>query len=526
MIKVRQLKININDNIDNLKQKIIKKLHIQENELIDYKVSKKSIDAREKPNIYYVYEIIVELKDENKVLKKNIKDISYYEENKYEIKEFGSIIMSHRPVVVGSGPCGLFCAYILAEYGYKPLIIERGDDILKRDKKVKEFWETGKLDLNSNVQFGLGGAGTFSDGKLNTLVKDKRNIGKKVFEIFVECGAPEEILYLQKPHIGTDLLKVVITNLKNKIINLGGEFRFNTVLSDIKIVDNKVKSIQVNETEWIDCDTLVLALGHSARDTFKMLHVKDIQMQPKPFAVGIRISHPQTMINQSQYGKKESLLGAANYKVTYTTKRGRGVYSFCMCPGGYVVNASSEENRLAINGMSNHARDSKNANSAIILSVTPDDFGDGVFDGVKFQESLENKAYICGKGSIPVQLYKDYKNNEVSKNFENVEPLFKGNYKFSNINDIFPDYINESLIEAIDYFNNKIKGFNRDDAIIAAVESRSSSPIKILRDENYTANVEGIYPAGEGAGYAGGITTSAIDGIKVAEAIIKKFKRQ
>lgn len=522
MIKVRQIKINIEeDNELNLKTKILKKLHIKETDLLTYKISKKSIDARKKPLIYFVYEVVIEVKNEKLLLKKYNKDIDVYNDEVYKITKFGHKKMFNRPIIVGSGPCGLFCAYMLASYGYKPLVIERGDDIEIRDKKVQEFWQTNKLDLNSNVQFGLGGAGTFSDGKLNTLVKDKRNIGKKVFEIFVECGAPEEIMYLQKPHIGTDLLKKVITNLKNKIINMGGDFRFNTQLTDIMVNNSKIEKIQVNNKEWLECDNLVLAIGHSARDTFRMLDKQNLSMQSKPFAVGIRISHSQKMINYSQYGVEElEKLGAANYKLTYTTKEGRGVYSFCMCPGGYVVNASSQNGRLAINGMSNHARDSKNANSAIIVSISNKDIGSNVFSGLEFQERLEQNAYNIGQGNIPIQLYKDYKANKLTAKLGEVSPLFKGNYTMANINDILPKIINDSLIEAIEYFGTKIKGFNCDDAIIAAVETRSSSPIRINRDENYCSNIKGIYPAGEGAGYAGGITTSAIDGVKVAESII------
>lgn len=529
MICVRQIKVSINKNTEEeIKEKVAKKLHIKKQEILSFKINKQSIDAREKPNLYFIYEILVNVKNEKQVLKKNVNnDVSFYEEEKFQIEKFGTKKMKHRPIIVGSGPAGLFCAYLLSFYGYKPLIIERGKDITERTKDVEKFWKDNRLNLNSNIQFGLGGAGTFSDGKLNTLVKDKRHIGKKVFEIFVECGAPKEIMYLNKPHIGTDLLKNVISNLKEKIEKQGGEFLFDTTLTDIIIKKERIEKIEVNHNEFIDCENLILAIGHSARDTVEMLLKRNIEMKPKPFAIGIRIEHPQEMINKSQYGIKESSeLGPASYKLTYQTKKGRGVYSFCMCPGGYVVNASSEKKRLAINGMSNHKRDSKNANSAILVTVSEKDFGPNILDGINFQRQLEEKAYKTGNGNIPIQLYKDLKQNKTTSTLGQVEPIFKGNYTLCNISEILPDYIIEALIEAIDYFDTKIKGFNRKDAIIAAVESRSSSPVRIVRDENYLSNIRGIYPCGEGAGYAGGITTSAMDGIKVAEQIISEYKNK
>lgn len=525
MIRVRQIKIEVNqDSIDFLKKKVIEKLRIKNKDIKSFQINKKSIDARKKDRIYYVYEVDLDLIDEEKVLEKNkSKDILKIENKKYEIKVTGTKKLNKQIVIVGSGPAGLFCAYTLASLGYKPLIIERGEPIEDRVKTVEKLFEEGILNKNSNIQFGEGGAGTFSDGKLNTLVKDKENRCKKVFEIFVENGAPEEILYVNKPHIGTDLLRNVIINMRNKIISKGGEFRYNTTLTNLVIKDNKLEKIEVNHKELIDCEVLVLAIGHSARDTFKMLYDNHIVMSPKPFAVGIRIEHPQEMINVSQYGTKYHL-PPADYKLTYNTKDKRGVYSFCMCPGGYVVNASSEENLLAINGMSNHQRNSKNSNSAIVVSVSPKDYGNSIFDGIKFQRKLEAKAYEIGNGKIPVQLYGDYKENKVSTGFGEVEPIFKGKYTLANINDIFPEYINNSLKEAIDYYDTKIKGFARSDAIIAGVESRTSSPIRIKRDENFNSNILGIYPIGEGAGYAGGITTSAIDGLKVCEKLSEIYQ--
>ena len=523
MIRLRQIKLKINDN--DLKKEIASKLKIKESEILDLKINKKSLDARHKDNLLFVYEVDIKVENENKILNKNKnKDIFKTPKEEYVIELTGKEELKNRPVIIGAGPAGLFSAYLLAEYGYKPIIIERGEKIEDRIKSVEKFWKKGILNPNSNVQFGEGGAGTFSDGKLNTLVKDKRFRMKKVFEIFVENGAPKEIMYENKPHIGTDVLRDVVISIRKKLIEMHVEIKYNTTLTNIICENNKIKQIELNNNEIIDTDVLILAIGHSARDTFRMLE-KKLNMQPKPFAVGVRIQHVQKMINKSQYGIEESkYLDPASYKLTYTTSKNRAVYSFCMCPGGYVVNASSSNNMLTINGMSNYKRESKNANSAIVVGITPDDFNNELFGGMKFQEELEKKAYNLGNGNIPVQLYKDYKEDKVSNTFEKVTPVFKGNYTFSNINSIFPQYINESLKEAIEYFDTKIKGFSNDDSIIAAVEARTSSPVRIIRDENYETNIKGIYPAGEGAGYAGGITTSAMDGLKIAEQIIKTYK--
>ena len=519
MIRVRNIKLLIEeDREDNLLKKVSKKLRI--NNINSYKIVKKSIDARDKSSIYYVYELDIDTNDKVKIDNKDIFNTPN-EEYKYSIT--GTNKLNNRPIIIGSGPAGLFCGYLLSEAGFNPLIIEQGEPIEKRVETVEEFFKANKLNTLSNVAFGEGGAGTFSDGKLNTLVKDKRFIGKKVFEIFIENGAPSEILYLNKPHIGTDILRKVIVNMRNKIINMGGEFRFNTKLTDINVVDNKVSSIIVNFNEEIKCDVLVLAIGHSSRDTFKMLYDKGFSMKSKNFAVGFRIEHSQDMINKSQYGEKYKLLPPADYKLTHQSSNGRGVYSFCMCPGGFVVNASSEENRLVVNGMSNYKRDEKNSNSAIVVTVTNKDYGDGVLAGVEYQRRLEEKAYFLGSGLIPIQKYIDFKNNNTSTLLGEVIPNTKGDYKLSNLRSIFSEDINSSLIEGIESFGNKIKGFNRDDSILLGVESRTSSPVIIERDENFNSSITGIYPCGEGAGYAGGITTAAIDGIKVFEKIIEKY---
>lgn len=521
MIRVRQVKVDILNN-ENLINQIAYKLNIKVSDIIEYKIVKESIDARDKGKILYVYEVDVCVKDENKVLKKQLKDvlISPNENYVFPVKIENN---DKKTVIVGSGPAGLFAAYILAENNIKPIVIERGEDVDNRVKSVSKFFDDGILNTESNVQFGEGGAGTFSDGKLHTLIKDKNGRMKKVLETFVLCCAPSEITYCYKPHIGTDLLREVVKNMRNKIIEMGGIFRYNTKLTDIIVKDNKINAIEVNGNEIINCDNLILALGNSARDTFRMLYENKLNIESKPFAVGIRVQHKQSLIDKSQYGN--SKLSKASYKLTFTTKLKRGVYSFCMCPGGYVINASSVKGHLVINGMSNYERESENANSAIVVTVNKDDFGSNPLDGIKYQEELEKKAYDICEGKIPVQLYKDFLNKTKSTSFKSIKPVFKGSYEFADINQILPDYIKESIKEAMINFGNKINGFDHDDIIIAGVESRTSSPIRILRDECLEANIKGIYPCGEGAGYAGGITSSAIDGIKVAEQVALKIIR-
>ncbi len=524
MLRIPNIKVLVEkDSIDYLKLKIASTLKLKKEDILNLNIHKKSLDARDKSKIFYVYTLDVEVTNEDKVLTKN-KNVSKTPIENYLPPLKGKEILKNRIIIVGTGPAGLFAAYLLSEYGYKPLIIERGNKIEQRVKDVEIFWQKNILNEESNVQFGEGGAGTFSDGKLNTLVKDKRFIGKKVFEIFVDCGAPKEIMYEQKPHIGTDVLRKVIVNLRNKIINMGGEFRYNTKLTDVIINNNQLVAIKVNNQEEIECHNLILAIGHSARDTIRMLYQKKIKMIPKAFALGVRVMHEQQMINKSQYGNYAKVLPPASYKLTYTTSKQRGVYSFCMCPGGYVVNASSTKEMLAINGMSNYQRESQNANSAIVVTISPQDYGNNPLDGIKFQEEIETKAYDLAKGKIPLQLLKDYQENKSSLAFKKVIPEIKGQAQLTNINNLFPAYINEAIKEAFPYFGTKIKGFDNEDTILAAVESRTSSPVRILRDENMEASCKGIFPCGEGAGYAGGITTSAMDGIKVAEQLIKTYK--
>lgn len=524
MIRLRQIHVSIQNSETELLEKCKKKLRIK-SIIKNYKIVKKSIDARNKGNIFYSYEVDVEVQNEEEVLKKNkSKDVFKTPNEEYIFNISGNKKLNNNPVIIGAGPAGLFSAYMLAKYGYNPIIIERGEKIENRIKTVEDFWNNNNLNLNSNVQFGEGGAGTFSDGKLNTQVKDKFFRNKKVLEIFVQAGAPKEILYLNKPHIGTDKLREVVKNLREKIIQMGGTFRYNSLLTDIIIKDSKVKEIIINDNEKINTEVLIIAIGHSARDTFRMLYKKNIVMEPKPFAVGVRVQHCQEMINNMQYGNMSEFLEPAPYKLTFRSYSGRGVYSFCMCPGGYVVNASSEKDRLVINGMSNYKRESKYANSAIVVTVNPSDFRNELFGGMEFQESLESKAFFYGKGKIPVQKLEDFVNNKTSDDTGEINAIFKGKYNYSNLNNILPNFITDAIKEAFINFDKKIPGFANKNTILAAVETRTSSPVRIVRDENFQTNIEGIYPIGEGAGYAGGIMSAAMDGLKAAEQIAKKYR--
>ena len=522
MIRISNIKIDIEkDTDDYLIEKVSKILRINKDSIFNYKIIKKSLDARKKDEIHYVYTVDLECTNEDKLL--NNKDVTISINEKYKFTPTGTKKEDYRPIIVGSGPSGLFCAYMLSLNGYKPLIIERGEKIEDRIKTVENFFETNKLNEESNVQFGEGGAGTFSDGKLNTGIKDKLHRIDFVLETFVENGAPQEITYLNRPHIGTNILRKVIINLRNKIISLGGEFRYNTKLTNLIIENNELKEIEVNNNEIIPCNNLFLCIGHSSRDTFNLLMNKELNIEAKSFAVGVRVSHSQEKINESMYGENYKLLPPAYYKLTYTTKDNRGVYSFCMCPGGYVVNSSSENNHLVVNGMSNYERESNTANSAIVVTVSPKDFGNNILSGIEFQRKLEEKAYNLGEGNIPVQSYVDFKNNTKSTSINEYINV-KGKYTLSNLVEILPDYITKSIIEGMDYFSTKIKGYNDPDTNLYGVETRTSSPIRIVRDEVGLSNIKGIYPTGEGAGYAGGITSSAVDGIKQAENYMKIYK--
>ena len=527
MIKINQLKLPIDHKWEDLEKKVCKLLQIPANKLQGIELLKRSLDARKTP-LMYNYQLGVFADGEEKIVKKlKNKDVSLGKLIKYRFPNMGEEPLTKRPVIIGAGPAGLFCAYMLAKAGFSPILLERGEAVEERQKKVDHFWETGELDTQSNVQFGEGGAGTFSDGKLNTLVKDNHGRSRYVLKTFVEFGAEDDILYESKPHIGTDILIDVVRNMRNEIINLGGEIRFNSQVTDLRMESGEISALQVNEQEWIETSAAVLAIGHSARDTFQMLLERNVPMRSKAFAVGVRMEHPQTLINENQYGLNyPDSLPAAAYKLTRKVADDRGVYSFCMCPGGYVVNASSEEGMTAVNGMSYHARAGENANSAMIISVRPEDFGsDDALAGVEFQRKLEKAAYREGKGKIPVQLFGDFCKNRVSEQLGEIKPNTKGTWVFGNVRSIFPENLSAGLEEGIKGCEKLIPGFAREDALLLGVESRTSSPVRIERDnDTFESAIGGLYPCGEGAGYAGGIMSAAMDGIKVAEAIALKFK--
>jgi hypothetical protein len=438
----------------------------------------------------------------------------------------GSHRLKHRPVVVGTGPCGLFAALLLAQSGYQPIILERGKQVDERVKDIQKFWETGDLTPNSNVQFGEGGAGTFSDGKLTTQIKNK-NI-TTVLEAFVAAGAPETILYKSKPHIGTDILRKVVKNMRQTIEALGGTFLFETCLTNLKIEDGRLKAVELNHEKWLPTDVCILAIGHSARDTFEMLYEQGVKMQQKPFAMGMRIEHPQTLIDAAQYKAYAGhpKLGPAEYKLVHHAQNGRAVYSFCMCPGGYVVASASEEGGVVTNGMSEYSRDGENANSAILVSIRPQDFGSAhPLAGVALQRQLERLGYTLGGETYqaPAQRVGDFLKNTPTTAWGKVKPTYLPGVVMCNLAAHLPAFMVEAITEAMPVFERKIKGFADEDAVFTGFETRSSSPVTILRNLDQLSNIFGLYPAGEGAGYAGGITSAAVDGIEVAHAIMRYY---
>lgn len=542
MITVNQIKVAITfDGKDKsiLREKAARILGIKASGISDIEILKHSIDARRKPQLFHVYTlgVILENKSQEEKLVKRCKNrnVAVSEPQPYIFVTPGEKALEAPPVIIGMGPAGLFCGYMLAKHGYHPILLERGYDVDTRTRDVEDYWNGGPLKPESNVQFGEGGAGAFSDGKLNTLVKDKNGRNREVLRIFAEFGAPGQILYESRPHIGTDVLKTVVANMREYIIEKGGSVRFGAKVTGLETKDGALNAVIVNDRETIKTTQAVLATGHSARDTFAYLNHINVPMEAKAFAVGMRVEHPQQLINENMYGMEHgsklpgSKLPAASYKLTAQTSTGRGVYSFCMCPGGYVVNASSEPGRMAVNGMSYSDRGGRHANSAIIVQVTSDDYGaDGPLAGVAFQRRLEEKAYALGKGKIPVQYYGDYVKNSSSAGNDNVhndnKPCTKGAYTWTNLRGLLPKACEQAFMEGMEQFDGIIRGYAADDAILSGIESRTSSPVRIHRDGNLQSPaVRGLYPCGEGAGYAGGITSAAMDGILVAEQIAGQF---
>ena len=556
MIRIK-MKLGPGEGEELLLPRLCHMLRLSEKEIKAYQIRKKSIDARKKEAPFFVYQVDVEVRGREAAVLKRLRgrEAQIVKEEAYRFPKGTGTPFLHRPVIVGTGPAGLFCGYMLAKAGAAPILLERGGPVREREAAVERFWRSGLLDTECNVQFGEGGAGTFSDGKLNTLAKDPLLRGRKVLEVFAAMGAGEEILYDNKPHIGTDVLKMVLVNLRREMEGLGCEFFFHMKFVDLEYKGGKLSGIFAEDTgsgerRFFRTDHLVLAIGHSARDTFRMLYDRGLSMHAKAFAVGLRMEHPQAMIQEAQYGKRfAGAFPPAPYKVTARASDGRGVYSFCMCPGGYVVNASSERGRLAVNGMSNRARDGRNANSAVIVTVSPEDFvrfsgrpgdptgvgmsmGAGLWPaggihplaGVEFQRRLEERAFALGNGAVPKQLYGDFKAGRGSTGPGEVLPDTMGTNCYTDLRGILPDFVNRAVVEGVDSWGQRIADFDRYDAVLSGVESRTSSPVRMERDEQLMSNVFGVYPCGEGAGYAGGITSAAMDGIRAAEAIVKSIK--
>lgn len=533
MIRINELKLPLDYTENDLKKAAANAIKVDPSKISSVTLAKRSVDARKKDSIKFTAAVDVALSvDENSVLRrcKNNK-AAIHTPYVYDLPNEKPL--AKRPVVVGAGPGGLFAALILAQCGQQPILIERGKSVDDRTADVALFWNGGKLDTNSNVQFGEGGAGAFSDGKLNTGTKDSRS--RKVLEEFVSHGAPEEILWAAKPHIGTDRLKPTVKSIRNDIISLGGEVRFETTLTKLDIKNDRLVGIEVEsngKTDTIETDAVILALGHSARDTFNMLYNSGFAMEAKPFSVGVRIEHLQTKINKAQYGAfyDHPKLGAADYKLSVHLKSGRGVYTFCMCPGGYVVAAASEENTVVTNGMSEFARDSKNANSALLVGVTPDDFGsDSPLAGIEFQRKIERAAFKAGGKTYraPVSRAGDLLAKKKTTALGSVIPSYKPGYEFAQADEYLPGFVTNSIREALPLLGGRLKGFDEPDAVITGAETRSSSPVRILRGETLEAlGITGVYPCGEGAGYAGGIMSAAADGIRCAEALLKNAPKR
>lgn len=528
MIRLNQVKLPLDHTDDALQAHVLNTLSIAAEQLADIHIFKRGYDARKRNVITLIYTLDVTLKDvdEAAILARFAKDpnVRQSPDTEYKYVAQAPQNLTERPIVIGMGPCGLFSALILAQMGFKPILLERGKSVHERSKDTFRFWRKGELNTESNVQFGEGGAGTFSDGKLYSQVKDPNFLGLKVKQEFVAAGAPAEIIYVSKPHIGTFKLVTMVERMRRKIIELGGEIRFETRVEELNIEDSQITGVTLKGGEVINSKHVVLAIGHSARDTVQMLHDKGVYLEAQSFSIGFRIEHKQELIDQSRFGINAGhpLLGAADYKLVHHCKNGRSVYSFCMCPGGVVVGATSEKEAVVTNGMSQYSRSERNANSAIVVGLSPADFNNDPLQGIALQRKLERQAYILGGSSYdaPAQRVGDFLAGSEAKPHGNVEPSFKANVKMTDLSTSLPDFAIDAIREALPAFDKKIRGFATPDAMLTGVETRTSSPVQIKRGQNYQSiNVKGLYPGGEGAGYAGGILSAGIDGIKIAEAV-------
>jgi uncharacterized FAD-dependent dehydrogenase len=537
MIRITEIRLPVNHAPEALEEAILKRLHLKPHELIQTEVFKRSYDARKNIALAFIYTVDLTVKDEEQVLDRFADDIHvapspdtsyHFVANDAQVESQVNAPDFLRPVIIGFGPCGIFAALILAQMGFKPIVLERGKPVRERTQDTWNLWRKNVLNPESNVQFGEGGAGTFSDGKLYSQIKDPKFYGRKVIHEFIKAGAPEEIRYVAKPHIGTFRLVGVVEKMRQEMIALGGEIRFSQKVIGFDIEDDQIKGVKIEGHEDLAANHVILALGHSARDTFQALHEAGVYMEAKPFSVGFRIEHPQSLIDHARLGPHagNKYTGAADYKLVYHAKNGRSVYSFCMCPGGTVVAAASEPHRVVTNGMSQYSRNERNANAGIVVGITPEDYPGGPLAGLEFQRVLESKAYVLGGSTYeaPGQLVGDFLAGKPSTEFGSVVPSYQPGVHLTDLADSLPSYAIEAIREAIPAFEKQIKGFSMKDAVLTGVETRTSSPLRITRQNNFqSVNIKGLYPAGEGAGYAGGILSAGVDGIKVAEAVALNY---